>query len=295
MSRSSRSRSRPRMSAAERREQLLDVALEILCDQGAEALSIDAIAKGAGITRPVVYTQFGDLPGLLHALVEREEATVLTQLAKAIPASVGEIEPDEVIVGAIASFLSAVKERPRTWQIVLTPPQGMPRSLHDKVVERREAVIEQITPLIAWGVTKRGGPSGLDHRLLARIILVLAEEAGRLVIARPEQFPPELLVDQARVLVSSLRVDDPVVGVGADVASNGADAVSVPTTAAVAAAAAGAALEGAAAVAESSDDEADDEAERGKSRGRGKSGSSKSTRRSPSSPTSKGASRSRKG
>ena len=69
MSRSSRSRGRQRMSAAERREQLLDVALEILTEQGAEALSIDAIAKGAGITRPVVYTQFGDLPFALALLL----------------------------------------------------------------------------------------------------------------------------------------------------------------------------------------------------------------------------------
>ncbi len=44
------------MSASERREQLLDVALEILTEEGAQALSIDAIAKRAGITRPVVYT-----------------------------------------------------------------------------------------------------------------------------------------------------------------------------------------------------------------------------------------------
>lgn len=213
------------MSAAERREQLLDVALEILCDQGAEALSIDAIAKGAGITRPVVYTQFGDLPGLLHALVEREEAKVLQQLAKAIPVTVGEVEPDDVIVNAIAAFLGAVSERPRTWQIVLTPPQGMPRSLHDKVVERREAVVEQITPLIAWGVTKRGGPAGLEHRLLARIILVLAEEAGRLVISQPENFPPDLLVGQARVLVSALRSDE-LAGVPGSVVSPGMPGVS---------------------------------------------------------------------
>jgi len=209
MSRSSRGRSRPRMSASERREQLLDVALEILCEEGSSALSIDAIAKGAGITRPVVYTQFGDLPGLLDALVDREEKVVLTQLAKAIPINVGEVDPDDVIVNAIDTFLNAVRERPRTWQIVLTPPQGMPRSLHDKVVERREAVIEQITPLIAWGITKRGGPSGLDYELLARIILVLAEEAGRLTITKPEAFTPDKLVKQARVLVSALAIDQP--------------------------------------------------------------------------------------
>ena len=209
MSRSSRSRSRPRMSASERREQLLDVALEILCEEGSSALSIDAIAKGAGITRPVVYTQFGDLPGLLDALVDREEKVVLTQLAKAIPINVGEVDPDDVIVGAIDTFLNAVRARPRTWQIVLTPPQGMPRSLHDKVVARREAVIEQITPLVAWGLTKRGGPTGLDYELLARIILVLAEEAGRLTITKPEAFTPAKLVEQARVLVGALAIDQP--------------------------------------------------------------------------------------
>lgn len=196
------------MSAAERREQLLDVALEILTEQGSEALSIDAIAKGAGITRPVVYTQFGDLAGLLDALVQREETHVIKQLATAIPMQVGEIDPDEVIVNAISSFLHAVRDRPQTWSIVLTPPQGMPRSLHDKVVARRESVIEQITPLIAWGVTKRGGPSGLDNKLLARVILVIAEEAGRLVIQRPDEYPPERLVEESKALVGALRTDD---------------------------------------------------------------------------------------
>jgi AcrR family transcriptional regulator len=217
------------MSAAERREQLLDVALEILCEQGSEALSIDAIAKGAGITRPVVYTQFGDLPGLLNALFEREERHVLTQLAKAIPVQVGEIDPDDVILTAIETFFAAVKERPYTWQIILTPPQGVPRALHDKVVERREAVIEQITPLIAWGVTKRGGPMGLDHRLLARIILVIAEEGGRLVVSHPDTYTVDLLVHQAKVLVASLAVDDPaVIAANAEAAAAAAAGAGAP-------------------------------------------------------------------
>ena len=215
------------MSAAERREQLLDVALEILCEQGSEALSIDAIAKGAGITRPVVYTQFGDLPGLLAALFEREEKHVLTQLARAIPIQVGEVDPDDVIVNAIETFFTAVRERPYTWQIVLTPPQGVPRALYETVVARREAVIEQITPLIAWGVTKRGGPVGLDHRLLARIILTIAEEGGRLVVTQPDVYTPAMLTEQARVLVASLVVNDPAhVAAAADGSAAAADPTS---------------------------------------------------------------------
>jgi len=195
------------MSAAQRREQLLDVTLELICDRGATNLSIDAIAKEAGITRPVVYSQFGDLPGLVHALIEREEKHVLEQLARAIPRQVGQVEPDDVIIAAIESFLDAVLERPRTWQLVLTPPEGMPSYVTDTFNERREAIIEQITPLIAWGVTKRGGPQGLDNGLLARVILVLAMEAGRLLLAEGDDYPRDLLVGQARALIGALRTD----------------------------------------------------------------------------------------
>ncbi len=209
MSSPERTGSRSRMTAAERREQLLDVTLELLCDEGAQAVSIDAIARRAGITRPVIYSQFGDLPGLLDALVDREEKHVLAQIAKAIPSNVGEVHPDEVLLGALTTFLAAIEERPRTWQIVLTPPQGMPSSLHDKVVERREAVVAQITPLIAWGIARRGGPSAIDHALFARAILVLAEEAGRLVSQRNERFSPERIVEQARVLLTALNTDQP--------------------------------------------------------------------------------------
>ena len=76
---------RKRMSADERREQLLDVTKEIVGEQGFHAVSIEAVARGAGITRPVVYEHFGDLPGLLEAMVEREGARALAQLATVLP------------------------------------------------------------------------------------------------------------------------------------------------------------------------------------------------------------------
>ena len=69
------------MSADERREQLLDVTKEIVGEQGFHAVSIEAVARGAGITRPVVYGHFDDLPGLLEAMVDREGTRALAQLA----------------------------------------------------------------------------------------------------------------------------------------------------------------------------------------------------------------------
>ena len=73
------------MSAAERREQLLDVTKLLVGEQGFHNLSIEAIAKHAGITRPVIYQHFEDLDALLEAMLEREALRALTQLGAIMP------------------------------------------------------------------------------------------------------------------------------------------------------------------------------------------------------------------
>jgi len=59
------------MTAEQRREQLLDATKAIVDRAGFHAVSIEAVAREAGITRPIVYGHFRDLPGLLEALVDR--------------------------------------------------------------------------------------------------------------------------------------------------------------------------------------------------------------------------------
>ena len=64
-----------RLSGPQRREQLLDATKAIVDADGFHAVSIEAVARAAGITRPIVYHHFaGGLDDLLVALVERETA-----------------------------------------------------------------------------------------------------------------------------------------------------------------------------------------------------------------------------
>jgi len=70
---SGRRRYAPRMPPAQRREQLIDAALQVILEQGYGGVSIEAIARAAGVTRPVVYDHFANLGRLLYALIEREE------------------------------------------------------------------------------------------------------------------------------------------------------------------------------------------------------------------------------
>jgi AcrR family transcriptional regulator len=198
----------PRLPPEERREQLLDVALEIIAERGYAAVSIEAIAQGAGVSRPVVYGLFDDLHDLLSSLLAREERRALAQLATAVPSTLGDDDPDDVLVAGMRTFLEAVAADPLTWKVILFPLEGTPHQLRENVERNRELVLRQIERLVEWGVERRGGPVGLDVELFARMVVSLGEEAGRLVLTNPERFPPERHVALAERLLAALRRDE---------------------------------------------------------------------------------------
>ncbi|HRA06299.1 MAG TPA: helix-turn-helix domain-containing protein, partial [Propionicimonas sp.] len=65
-------RSRVRMTRAERREQLIDVARALFAERGLEGTSVEEIAAHAGVSKPVVYEHFGGKEGLYAVVVDRE-------------------------------------------------------------------------------------------------------------------------------------------------------------------------------------------------------------------------------
>ncbi|MBW8881081.1 MAG: TetR/AcrR family transcriptional regulator [Asticcacaulis sp.] len=56
-------------AAAEKRQLVLDTAVRLL-DEGSSLVSMDAVAKAAGVTRLTVYKQFGSRRGLLEAVFD---------------------------------------------------------------------------------------------------------------------------------------------------------------------------------------------------------------------------------
>ncbi|MDU9021859.1 TetR/AcrR family transcriptional regulator [Pseudomonas corrugata] len=57
-----------RLSKAERRRQLLDTALLVVREEGADRLTLGHLAVRAGVSKPVVYDHFGTRSGLLIEL-----------------------------------------------------------------------------------------------------------------------------------------------------------------------------------------------------------------------------------
>jgi AcrR family transcriptional regulator len=60
-----------RLPAAERREQLLDVAQTLFAQQGYAGATTSQIARAAGVTEPIIYRHFKSKRDLFVALIER--------------------------------------------------------------------------------------------------------------------------------------------------------------------------------------------------------------------------------
>lgn len=179
------------MPPEERREQLIDAALAVILEQGYSGVSIEAIARKAGVTRPVVYDHFPNLGRLLHALIEREETISLHQLEQVVPDDPGESDPVELLARGVRRFLEAVASRPATWRLILLPLEGTPAIVREHVETNRARTQERIAKLVRWALQRPELPDDLDVELTARAIRVLGEDAGRMLLTDAGGHSPE--------------------------------------------------------------------------------------------------------
>jgi AcrR family transcriptional regulator len=177
------------MAPEQRREQLIDAALEVILERGYGGVSIEAIAREAGVTRPVVYDHFPNLNRLLHAVIEREERIALEQLADVVPEDPGSHEPGELLSAGVARFLRAVTSRPATWRIILLPIEGTPSIVREHVEVNRARILARIEGWVRWALERGDVPHDLDVELTARAIRDWSEQAGRMVLTDPERYP----------------------------------------------------------------------------------------------------------
>lgn len=191
-----------RMTAEERREQLLDATKSIVAEQGFHAVSIEAVARRAGITRPVVYGHFKDLGGLLEALVTRESERALAQLANVLPRDLSAGDPREALLSGLRGYLEAVQADPATWRLVLMPPEGAPGILRQRIEQGRDAVVAQLAEAVGPGFVP--GRESPDPELTARAMSALSDEAARGLLTDPDRYPVERILAHTRWLLSQL-------------------------------------------------------------------------------------------
>jgi len=194
------------MTGPQRREQILDVTKAMAGERGFHGVSIDAVARGAGVSRPVVYGHVENMAGLLRALVDREGARAVEQLMELLPRPDASHSPRELLRDRLRAFLEAVREDPVTWRLVLMPPEGTPEILRERAATIRRAVTDALAVLAPQVMVRAGGPELPDPELSALTLQAVAEESARLLLEDAERYPIDRLVAHADWVLSRLAL-----------------------------------------------------------------------------------------
>ncbi|HVK28062.1 MAG TPA: TetR/AcrR family transcriptional regulator [Nocardioides sp.] len=191
-----------RLPVEKRREHLLDAALRVLVRDGYEKVTIEAIAREADVTRPVVYAAYDGLEPLLHALLDRTQRRALASALQLMPARTFEGDVDDWVLTAAGGLIDAVQHEPDVWRPVLGLTQNAPVIVRDRIDSTRELIRGYIADALQVGLERRGGPD-VDVDVLAHLVMITAEHFGRLVLDQPERYDKERLVGALEGLLSA--------------------------------------------------------------------------------------------
>jgi AcrR family transcriptional regulator len=99
-----------------REQQMLRVAERAFAQRGFHAASVDAIAEGAGISKPMVYAYFGSKEGLYRACMARARERLFETLREGADAGA---EPDEQLWLGLLAFFTFVEKERDSWAVLL--------------------------------------------------------------------------------------------------------------------------------------------------------------------------------
>lgn len=101
-------KTKQRLSAPERRIQLMDAGRKVFAEHGYEGAAIEEIARVAGVTKPIVYEHFGSKEGIHAAVVDREMDLLVSLVSTGIATGT----PRARFEGAVLAFLHYVDDAP---------------------------------------------------------------------------------------------------------------------------------------------------------------------------------------
>jgi len=135
-----------RLTARERRAQLLEVGRRVFAQHGYAAASIEEVARTADVSKPVVYEHFGGKEGLYAVIVDRE----MSRLVERIAAEIATGSPRRRFEHAVLAFLTYVEAEPDGFSVLTrdvpptTPGHGMQSVISDLAERVGHVFAEQL-------------------------------------------------------------------------------------------------------------------------------------------------------
>jgi len=160
-----------RLPAGERRQQLMDVALQLFSERGFRATTMDDIADGAGVTKPLLYQHFDSKRDLYLELSESFAQAVLDAIGKATAEAQG---PRQQVEEGFAAYFHLLQDRTSAFRLLFAGDVQKDRELSRARWRVENSLAELVDNLIV--------DAGLepDHRrLLGYAVVGMVDGACR--------------------------------------------------------------------------------------------------------------------
>jgi AcrR family transcriptional regulator len=141
---------RRRLRLDQRRELIVQGAMELFAEQGYEGTSMAEVARAAGITPAVIYDHFPSKARLAIELLERQTASLIGFVASAL-----EDAPEDSVAqmrAGVDAFFAYVEEHRFAWRILFRDPPSDP-----EVAAAYQRLDRQATAAIAVFLEGGGG------------------------------------------------------------------------------------------------------------------------------------------
>lgn len=180
-----------RLTAPARREQILDVALEVFARTGYHGTSMNDVAEAAGVTKPVLYQHFESKRELYRALLDEVGTRLLAAISKgAGEAADGRAQTER----GFRAYFRWVASDHAAFLLLYGGGSRRDEEFSRAVREVTAGAARAIAPLITADIDD-------EHRLtLAHALVGLAEGASRRLVERGDAFDPDELARQVSEL-----------------------------------------------------------------------------------------------
>jgi AcrR family transcriptional regulator len=190
-----------RLPAPARREQILDVAVQVFARNGFHGTSMNDIADAAGVTKPVLYQHFDSKQALYLALVEEVGRRLLAAITKATAGAANGREMTEL---GFRAYFRFVAEDHDAFLLLYGSGAGRDEESTSAVRRLTADAARAISPLIAVDVDP------LHRRVLAQGLVGMAQGVSRYLVEEGRDFDPDAVGGQVADLAwAGLRAVHP--------------------------------------------------------------------------------------
>jgi len=172
----------PRLTADARREQILDVAINVFGRAGYFGASMNDIADAAGVTKPVLYQHFDSKSDLYRALLDEVGTRMLDSIKKATADAADGKEQTEL---GFQAYFRWVAQRHDEFMLLFGGTARHDGEFSGQVRRITEAAATTVAPMIAVDIDPA------HRRTLAHALVGLAEGASRRLVGLGEAFDPD--------------------------------------------------------------------------------------------------------